>query len=197
MEKDFEILIASFIENNIGISEHFLSDNLSNQLKINLLALHKQKLLLAAGTGNANKLVHNTTVRSDAIYWLDKKHDDQYENEFFKQIEDFIKYLNISCYAGITDCEFHYSLYESGSFYKKHVDQFQNNSDRKYSMISYLNADWIESDGGELLIHQTDSNQKIAPTQGKTVFFKSSELLHEVLVTNQPRMSVTGWLKGS
>jgi SM-20-related protein len=197
MEKDFETLIASFIENNIGISNHFLSDNLSNQLKINLLALHKQKLLLAAGTGNANKLVHNTTVRSDAIYWLDKKHDNQYENEFFNQIEDFIKYLNISCYAGITDCEFHYSLYEPGSFYKKHVDQFQNNSDRKYSMISYLNADWIESDGGELLIHQSDNNQKIAPTQGKTVFFKSNELLHEVLVTNQPRMSVTGWLKGT
>ena len=196
MEKDFETLIASFIENNIGISEHFLSDNLSNQLKINLLELHKQKLLLAAGTGNANKLAYNAAVRSDAIYWLDKKHDNQYENEFFNQIEDFIKYLNISCYAGITDCEFHYSLYEPGSFYKKHVDQFQNNSDRKYSMISYLNADWIESDGGELLIHQTDNNQKIAPTQGKTVFFKSDELLHEVLVTNQQRMSVTGWLKG-
>ena len=196
MEKDFEILIASFIENKIGIDNHFLSDNLSDQLKINLKELHKQKLLLAAGTGNANKLAHNTAVRSDAIYWLDKKHDNQYENEFFNQIEEFIKYLNRSCYAGITDYEFHYSLYEPGSFYKKHIDQFQNNSDRKYSMISYLNADWMESDGGELLIHQTNNNQKIAPTQGKTVFFKSNELEHEVLVTNQPRMSVTGWLKG-
>jgi SM-20-related protein len=152
---------------------------------------------LAAGTGNANKLAHNAAVRSDAIYWLDKKHGNQHENDFFNQIEDFIRYLNLSCYAGITDYEFHYSLYEIGSFYKKHVDQFKDNSDRKYSMISYLNADWIESDGGELLIHQPDNDQKIAPTQGKTVFFKSNELLHEVLVTNQPRMSVTGWLKGS
>ncbi len=196
MEKDFETIIASFIENNIGIDEHFLSDNLSNQLKINLLTLYKEKLLVAAGTGNADKLTHNVAVRSDSIYWLDKTHDDKYENEFFSQIEDFIRYLNMSCYAGITDYEFHYSLYEIGSFYKKHVDQFQNNSDRKYSMISYLNADWIEKDGGELMIHQLNKDQKISPIQGKTVFFKSNELLHEVLVANQPRLSVTGWLKG-
>ena len=30
---------------------------------------------------------------------------------------------------------------------------------------------------------------------GKTVFFKSSELAHEVLLTNKARMSITGWLK--
>ena len=91
--------------------------------------------------------------------------------------------------------EFHYSLYEKGDFYLPHYDQFQNNSSRKYSMISYLNNDWQPKDGGELLIHQENNNQKIAPTQGKTVFFKSDELLHEVLVTQNTRMSITGWLK--
>src|SRR4051794_34196579 len=116
MERDFEALIASFIENNVGIAEHFLSDDLSDHLKLNLLALHKQKLLLAAGTGNADKLIHNSAVRSDSIYWLDRKHEDQYENDFFDQVEDFIKYVNKSCYAGITSYEFHYSLYETGSF---------------------------------------------------------------------------------
>jgi SM-20-related protein len=197
MEKNFEILIANFIENNIGVSEDFLSKNLSEHLKINLLALNKEKLLLLAGTGNVEKLIHNTAVRSDSIYWLDRENENQYENEFFDQIEDFIKYLNKTCYAGITGYEFHYSLYEIGSFYKKHIDRFQNNSDRKYSLISYLNADWVEGDGGQLLIHQDSGNQKISPTQGKTVFFKSNELEHEVLVTNQRRMSITGWLKGS
>ncbi len=148
-----------------------------------------------AGIGNTDKFVHNTAVRSDSIYWLDRKHEDFYENEFFDQIEDFIRYLNISCYTGITGYEFHYSLYEVGGFYKKHLDQFQNNSDRKYSMISYLNEDWKENDGGQLLIHQSDNDQKISPTNGKTIFFKSDELAHEVLVTTQKRMSVTGWLK--
>ena len=164
MEKDFETLIASFIENNIGICNHFLSDELSNHLKQNLVELFDDKLLMAAGTGNAEKFNHNNSVRSDSIYWLDRRHDNMYENDFFDHIEGFIKYLNMSCYAGITACEFHYSLYEKGSFYKKHLDQFQNNSSRQYSLISYLNADWQTKDGGELMIYQKENNQTISPT---------------------------------
>lgn len=195
MENNFETLIATYIENKVGISEHFLSKTLANNLKLNLIALNTKSLLVEAGIGNAEKVAYDGAIRSDSIYWLDKKHNNAFENEFFAQIEEFILYLNRSCFAGITGYEFHYSLYESGDFYLKHLDQFKNNPSRKYSMISYLNADWQESDGGELLIHQLDNNQKIAPTQGKTVFFKSDELVHEVLVTHNTRMSITGWLK--
>lgn len=195
MDTDFETLITSFIATNIGIADNFLSEKLSNHLKENLLSLNKQNRLLPAGTGQAETLSHNSEVRSDTIYWLDREHNNAYENEFFDRIEDFIEFLNRSCYAGINSYEFHYSLYEPGSFYKKHRDQFQTNAGRKYSMISYLNADWLKEDGGELLIQQSNSEQSISPTQGKTVFFKSNELIHEVLPTQQRRMSVTGWLK--
>jgi Rps23 Pro-64 3,4-dihydroxylase Tpa1-like proline 4-hydroxylase len=195
MENSFEALIATYIENKVGISEYFLSTELANNLKQNLLDLNANSLLLDAGVGNSEKVTYDGAIRSDSIYWLDKKHNNVFENEFFVQIEAFIAYLNSSCYAGITGYEFHYSLYESGDFYLKHLDQFKNNPSRKYSMISYLNADWKESDGGELLIHQLNNNQKISPTQGKTVFFKSDELVHEVLVTQNTRMSITGWLK--
>jgi Rps23 Pro-64 3,4-dihydroxylase Tpa1-like proline 4-hydroxylase len=195
MENSFETLIASYIENKVGIAQHFLSDQLANSLKQNLLSLQQQSLLLSAGTGNTNQISYDTAVRSDSIYWLDKKNNNPFENQFFIQIEAFIKYLNESCYTGITGYEFHYALYQKGDFYLKHLDQFKNNPSRKYSMITYLNANWHESDGGELLIHQLDANQKIAPTQGKTVFFKSDELVHEVLITQNTRMSITGWLK--
>ncbi|MDI5889173.1 MAG: 2OG-Fe(II) oxygenase family protein [Flavobacterium sp.] len=195
MENSFEALIATYIENKVGISEHFLSTNLANNLKQNLIVLNQKSLLMEAGIGNSEKVSYDGAIRSDSIYWLDKKHNNAFENEFFAQIEAFIIYLNQSCYAGITGYEFHYSLYESGDFYLKHLDQFKNNPSRKYSMISYLNSNWQESDGGELLIHQADNNQKIAPTQGKTVFFKSDELVHEVLLTQNTRMSITGWLK--
>ncbi|MFV8369880.1 2OG-Fe(II) oxygenase [Flavobacterium sp. LB2R40] len=195
MENSFEALIATYIENKVGISEDFLSTHLANNLKQNLLALNQKSLLMEAGIGNSEKVSYDGAIRSDSIYWLDKKHNNAFENEFFTQIEAFIVYLNQSCYAGITGYEFHYSLYEAGDFYLKHLDQFKNNPSRKYSMISYLNSNWQESDGGELLIHQADNNQKIAPTQGKTVFFKSDELVHEVLVTQNTRMSITGWLK--
>ncbi|HEU4788466.1 MAG TPA: 2OG-Fe(II) oxygenase family protein [Flavobacterium sp.] len=195
MENSFEALITTYIENKVGISENFLSNDLANNLKQNLRTLNKNSQLAAAGIGNSEKLAYDGAIRSDSIYWLDKKNNNAFENEFFTQIEAFILYLNESCYAGITGYEFHYSLYEAGDFYLKHLDQFKNNPSRKYSMISYLNSDWQESDGGELLIHQLDNNQRISPTQGKTVFFKSDELVHEVLVTQNIRMSITGWLK--
>ena len=62
-------------------------------------------------------------------------------------------------------------------------------------MISYLNSDWIISDGGQLVIHQNEIPQNIDPVQGKTVFFKSNEIEHEVMITHKRRMSITGWLK--
>jgi SM-20-related protein len=183
------------LEDKIGIASQFISDDLAQHLRQNLLDLELQKFLVAAGTGNETKFVRNNKVRSDVIYWLDKSHNNVYETEFLIHIEAFIKYLNVSCYAGITGYEFHYSLYEKGSFYLKHIDQFQDNSSRAFSMICYLNENWKVEDGGELLIHQLNSNQHISPIQGKTVFFKSDELEHEVLITNERRMSVTGWLK--
>ncbi|MCD6019179.1 MAG: Proline hydroxylase family protein [Bacteroidetes bacterium] len=197
MEKDntFETLIGSFISDKVGIDDHFISDKLSQHLQQNILTLIEQKKMISAGTGSQDKLSFDKTVRSDAIYWLDRSHENEYENEFFDQVDDFVKYLNRSCFAGINGYEFHYSLYETGSFYQRHLDQFKNNTSRKYSMISYLNADWKESDGGELVIYQNYNDKKIAPTQGKTVFFKSDELQHEVKLTRQRRMSITGWLK--
>jgi SM-20-related protein len=194
-EQDFEKLISTYIENKIGISEHFLNSILASHLRDNLVALHQKDLLRAAGTGNALHILQDNKVRGDSIYWLDKKNKNPYEDEFFVLMDAFVSYLNLTCYTGITGYEFHYTLYEKGSFYKKHLDQFQNNESRQFSMISYLNEGWVESDGGELLIQLAKQEQKISPTNGKTVLFKSNELEHEVLPTHQNRMSITGWLK--
>ena len=195
MQKIFNELIDTFIDNKVGIAENFLSESLATQLKANLTTLYNDKRMQSAGTGNNTLVSHDTLVRSDRIFWLDRTHNNQPENDFFELMDSFVSHLNSTCYTGITGYEFHYTLYEKGSFYKKHLDQFRNNSSRQYSMIMYLNSDWQENDGGELCIHQGDSRQNISPTNGKSVFFKSSELEHEVLVTNKPRMSITGWLK--
>lgn len=195
MQKIFNELIDTFIDNKVGITENFLSESLASQLKANLTTLYNDKQMLSAGTGNDTLVSHNTLVRSDRIFWLDRNHNNQPENDFFELMDAFVSHLNSTCYTGITGYEFHYTLYEKGSFYKKHLDQFRSNNSRQYSMIMYLNSDWQENDGGELCIHQGDASQNISPTNGKSVFFKSSELEHEVLVTNKPRMSITGWLK--
>lgn len=195
MQKIFNTLIDSYIDNKVGIAENFLNEALAFHLKANLTALYSKKLLLSAKTGNDAAIVQNDRVRSDKIYWLGREHDDPHENSFFDLMDEFVSYLNMTCYTGITGYEFHYTLYEKGSFYKKHLDQFRNNESRQYSMIMYLNAGWKDVDGGELCIHHGSGRQNISPVNGKSVFFKSSELEHEVLLTNKPRMSITGWLK--
>ncbi len=195
MQTQFDDLIDSFIENKVGLAENFLSAALAAHLKDNLLALYSDQQLLAAAIGNNSLLVHDAKIRSDKIYWLDRKHDNVFETLFFDLMDSFVDYLNRTCYTGITGYEFHYAMYEKGSFYKKHLDQFQNNKSRAFSMIMYLNADWQEKDGGELCIHHSDHLQMIAPVNGKCVFFKSSELEHEVRLTHAPRLSITGWLK--
>ena len=195
MEKIFDCLIDSFIVDKVGIAENFLSVSLAAHLKDNLIGLFENKKLLNAGVGNDTVVNQNKLIRSDVIYWLDRKHNNQHENDFFDLMDEFVVYLNRTCYTGITGYEFHYTLYESGTFYKKHIDQFQSNGSRQYSMIMYLNSDWKIEDGGELRIYHVDEEQHISPNNGKSVFFKSSDLAHEVLLTNKQRMSITGWLK--
>lgn len=195
MEESFEELINSFLETKLGLSNNFLQANLALKLKENLLARFERDEFEKAGIGNYSKLSVNNAVRSDVILWLDRSHNNNIENDFLDLIDDFVRYLNLTCYTGITSHEFHFSIFEKGTFYKKHVDQFNNNSQRQYSMICYLNDAWLETDGGQLLVHGEENNQLINPNQGKTVFFKSDELFHEVLVTNKRRISITGWLK--
>lgn len=195
MEKIFDVLINSFIKDEVGIADNFLSVSLASHLKENLINLFNDKKLLTAGIGNDAIINQNKLIRSDVIYWLDRKHENQYENDFFDLMDKFVLYLNSTCYTGITGYEFHYTLYESGAFYKKHIDQFQNNGSRQYSMVMYLNENWLAKDGGELCIHHDNSLQNITPENRKSVFFKSAELEHEVLITNTQRMSITGWLK--
>lgn len=195
MMNDFDLLIDSYLETKIGIDPCFLSDTLSKALQQNIVNLQKDGLMVAAGIGNEEIKDTQQKMRGDKVYWLDKNHDNTYEQEFLSKIEDFIEYLNRTCYTGINDYEFHYAVYEKGNGYKKHLDQFKTNSNRKYSLINYLNENWLKEDGGQLLAYQAGSIQHISPKSGTAVFFKSDEMEHEVTSANRSRMSITGWLK--
>jgi len=195
LQKIYEDIVNSFIEDGVGRSDFFFEDTLSAQLRGNLWSLRSQKQLQEAAIGHQDKLVTDHLMRGDLIYWLDRSHNNKYENQFLDLMDEFVTYLNRTCYAGITGYEFHYALYEKGTFYKKHLDQFQDNKNRAFTMIMYLNMDWKEEDGGHLCIFHENHSQIINPVNGSCVFFKSSELEHEVLPCNQQRLSITGWLK--
>ena len=193
----FDTLINSYIDQNVGISNNFLNTTLCGQLSHHLNELFDAGAFKDAGTSNVQQIQHDKQVRSDSIYWLDRKHGHPFENAFLDIIDAFVQHLNASCYTSITSYEFHYARYDKGAFYSRHLDQFRNNDHRQYSMISYLNENWVQQDGGQLCIYQNNKEQLISPDNGKTIFFKSGELEHEVMPTTKPRLSITGWLKTS
>ena len=195
MNNTFDLLIDSYLDNKVGIDAAFISERLSNGLQEHIQQLQQDDQMIFAGIGNAKIKDAQQKVRGDKIYWLAKNHHNSYEQEFLQLVEDFIDRLNSTCYTGINAYEFHYAVYEEGSFYKRHKDQFKNNSNRKYSLISYLNNNWQEEDGGELIIYQDNGPQKISPHAQTAVFFKSDEMEHEVTKANKQRMSISGWLK--
>ena len=195
MYNRFDLLIDSYLDNKVGFDAGFLNKTLCDGLQQNIVQLQHDNLMSPASIGNEALKDQDQQMRADKIYWMDKEHENLFEQEFLSLAEDFIKYLNRTCYAGINGYEFHYAVYETGSYYKRHKDQFKNDSNRKYSLINYLNDDWLEADGGELLLYQQQTVQKVSPHAQTAVFFKSDEMEHEVTPSHRSRMSITGWLK--
>lgn len=192
----FEELIEGFLNHKVGVSTQFLSTELTNALSENLRMLHHEGQMISAGVGDAQNRTLDKTIRRDKIYWMDNATTNIAEREFLSIIDEFVSYLNRTCFTAINDYEFHYAVYEAGSFYKRHIDQFRNNNFRKFSLITYLNEDWKEEDGGSLLLYRDNGAvDSILPTAQRAVFFKSDEMEHEVAVATRARMSITGWLK--
>lgn len=191
----YEDLIGSFLESKVGICTNFIDVELSTSLRDYLLESFTNNKFYTAQTGLNSLVDKNNLIRNDEIYWLDRSHGNIFENQFLNKIDSFVSYLNKTCFTGITNYEFHYTYYPIGSFYKKHIDQFQDNNSRAYSMIFYLNPEWIEGHGGELKVYSSKNPSFIEPHQGTMVFFDSLKLPHEVLMTHVPRLSITGWLR--
>jgi SM-20-related protein len=195
MNSRYEALISSYVDHQVGICDSFLSNELALELRKNLIRLDQADQMKPAGIGNQHYKNPVQNKRGDKIFWIENDTKNSHERAFLDQVDAFISYLNDSCYTGINAYEFHYALYETGSSYQRHRDQFQNNTDRKFSLINYLNTDWLPEEGGELFIYQENKTEKIIPSIRKAVFFNSEREEHEVSRSTRPRMSITGWLK--
>ena len=191
----FETLIQQLLENGFAIADDFLPDDLVTGLRQQIFHLLDTGQMKPAGIGRENQFQKNEEIRRDLISWIEPSVAVGIEKEFLQLIQSFVDYLNQTCYTGLNGFEFHYAFYDTGSFYKRHIDQFKSNSGRKYSVVIYLNENWKEEDGGQLVLYKDGNAIKISPDAGRIVFFESDKIEHEVLQANRPRMSVTGWLK--
>lgn len=194
METQFETLISGVLEHQYGFVDDFISPSLTESLRNHLLERFEAGEMKPAGIGQRFSYDRNLEVRGDVIFWLEKQHNAA-EKAFLEHIEAFIDYLNRTCYTGINAYEFHYALYAEGSFYKRHRDQFKSDQGRKFSLVTYLNQDWLPEDGGTLFLYPGDSTIGLLPEAGRAVFFKADEVEHEVKPAQRRRLSIAGWLK--
>tara|TARA_R110002110_G_scaffold271566_3_gene487086 strand:- start:114686 stop:115366 length:681 start_codon:yes stop_codon:yes gene_type:complete len=137
------------------------------------------------------------SIRSDKTCWLSSNHP--IEKKFNSYLESLRKGLNKRLFMGLFDHECHFSTYESGSYYKKHIDALKGKTNRILSMVLYLNADWQQDDGGELILYLPERKQeviqRVLPQMGTAVLFLSEKFPHEVLKTNRQRFSLVAWFR--
>jgi len=195
MNESFERAIQGVVDSGFAVCENFISGSLVKSLRNNLFSRYSDGQFKRAGIGKWNNFQKDLDIRNDYIHWMAQNATDPVENEFQSLINNFIDYLNYTCFTGIKSFEFHYALYPRGSFYKRHIDQFSNDPGRQYTMIFYLNENWQQKDGGQLVLYLKNKTFEIMPKGGTMIFFESQKIEHEVLKSHGDRMSITGWLK--
>lgn len=197
LNPQYEKIIDDLLNQQYSIvDDFFLMEEVEN-LRSSLLDKYDEEDFKKAAIGNQFNELIVRAIRGDFIFWIDEKLANEKEKEFFKKIEHFTNYLNRTCFLGIQEREFHYALYPEGTFYKRHLDTFQNDDSRKLSLVCYLNdEDWLPEYGGELVIYKDGEDDiKVYPLKGRMVVFESQILEHEVKPVKQERLSITGWLK--
>lgn len=199
MNPDYEPLIDQMLTDGYGVMDNFLPPPAVTALRTALRHRHQAGQFRSAGIGNQRVTVE-ADIRGDEIHWLDEATATADEAAFLHRIGQFVRYLNQTCYLGLRDYEFHYARYPTGTFYQRHLDRFRSDSRRKLSVICYLNADWRETDGGQLALYLPEAGGSerrvmVTPVGGRLVCFDSGQLEHEVLPATRERLSVTGWLK--
>ena len=197
----YESIIEDLLQRKYSVIDNFFSTEEVEVLRNGLLAKYEEDQFKKSAIGNKTNELVEKEIRGDFILWLNEAEAGTAENVFFNRVNNLVDYLNRTCFMGILHKEFHYAVYPEGTFYKRHLDTFQNDGRRKLSVVCYLNDEtWLEENGGELTIYVDENGEEKAidlyPFPGRVVIFESQVLEHEVQrVKHSKRFSITGWLK--
>lgn len=196
MNNKIENILNDLEQQGWSVQENFFSTELIQQLKETLTDFHQQGILKQAGIGRKNAFHIEQSIRSDEISWFDENNLNESQESFLnitKQLQDEI---NQHFYLGLFELEVHFALYAPDAFYKRHLDQHKNQDARIITLITYLNENWNEEDGGELQLYLKDGKTvSVMPKAGTLVCFMSAEFEHEVLPAKRERASLTGWFR--
>jgi SM-20-related protein len=188
----YEKITDALVRDGYIVIPHAINLTLSNKL-LNLAK--KDRNFKRAKIARAQNSTIDTNKRRDKIRWIDE--DNGVQSEFLAFTTGLQEYLNRELFLGLTYYEAHFAVYENGDFYETHVDAFKDSKNRVVTTVYYLNENWVEGDGGELVIYDEENcflNQ-VAPHADTLVIFLSEKFPHEVLRANKKRYSIAGWFR--
>ncbi len=191
---DFDFLIDHLLEHNWVALARALPEEVVKALREEAKALWQAGNFHNAKVGREGEKV-KSEIRNDHIHWLDETNLSDVQMSYFAVLNEIKDRLNRELFLGIASFEGHYAIYPEGSFYKAHLDRFQDADERVLSCILYLNDNWQPDFGGQLRLHLEEKTLDIEPEGGTMVIFYSDRVLHEVLPANAERWSLTGWFR--
>jgi SM-20-related protein len=190
----FDALADGLAEDGYALIDDFLSHKEVKNI-LNLKEFQNgSEFFKKAGIGKNQNHHINESVRGDYILWIDKNTPSDPINVYLNRLGELIQFLNQTLFLSLKDYEVHMTTYPPGSFYKRHLDQFNRDDHRKLSVICYLNDNWNANDGGQLRMFLADKIVDVLPTAGRLVCFRSDQIEHEVLPATRTRLSLTGWI---
>ena len=180
-------------EQDYVIVDNFISEELYRHIMQFFSNAEQTHKLKKAGIGAQQDFQLKAEVRGDFIFWLDEERDQEL-SEFYDLKNELVTSLKRYCYLSLGGSEFHIAKYPIGTHYHRHLDQFNERTNRQITVLIYLNDNWKKGDGGELVIYKDTDEIVVAPIAKRLLLFKSDTIEHEVLTTNITRYSLTGWL---
>ncbi len=191
----FESISQQIEQQGYYVNPQGLPASVVTELANKLYRLPESEFSLAAvGRGQTRQVT--TQWRSNKIVWIND--DDPYNPLWSWFTRALQAYLNRRLFLGLFSFESHFACYQPGDFYRTHLDALSGQSNRILSLVTYLNADWLADDGGELQIFDPHSGSllhRVAPEQGTLVLFLSEDFPHEVLPAKRVRYSIAGWFR--
>ena len=191
-DKLYEKITDALVNDGYIIIDDALSPKLTKQL---LDFAKEQNSYTKAGISASSDFHLDKERRSDKTLWLDE--DNGVQSKYLLWMDGLKSYLNQSLYLGLSYFETHFAIYEKGDFYEKHLDTFKNSKNRVVTVVYYLNENWDEGNGGELVIYDKEDNYltKVTPNGNKMIVFMSEQFPHEVLPAKSERYSISGWFR--
>jgi SM-20-related protein len=189
------VIATALCRDGLVVQDHFLNER-------QLQALHdcgQQRFargeFVAARIGAGDRLQRRDAIRGDSTCWLEAPLMPA-ESLLLKEFEQLRLTLNREATLGLFDLELHYARYPGGAGYARHVDQPQGRTQRRVTVVLYLNPAWSPEQGGALRVFDgRGGHRDIEPQGGRLVCFLCAGFEHEVLPARCERWSVTGWFR--